>query len=414
MPSLLLVSIPLLCSFVAWRWLPLDALPWAIAASLLAIAIAAAVGARAERRRLPVVAAALAVAIVALKFVPGAWPCDACRETRYASLAGWPVWQPALLAYAVVAALTAAALRIPSLRGPARIAAFALLGCSLYFVAVAIAIGFTCGHCFATHTAVAVLAACSLRPWRLAPWHAFAGTAAFLALHLAYHPPGSDGGGSDFRPRPESSAAEGGAEEPGGEGRDEAIALSASELAILLDADRRRRLGPPDAPFRIELLLDPTCPHCRELYASFRTDPGWRTAIAGGRVQIVVRLRFAEDIQASVDTARWCLAASTRGRFDAFLDALLGIPSHLSSEERLERIALQAGFDVAPIAAFADEHRAALDRLLAIDRARMRELTRRRASPVLHVSGPGFGPRGRLFVVKIPLAEILERLKAEG
>lgn len=303
--------------------------------------------------------APLPAVLVAVRLL-GWWPCsEGCGGGGfYQRLAGLPVLWPALVAYLLLIPVAALAPIAPRLLGAY---AWLLAGVSLFFLAMAWALGLECRFCIAVHGAVLVLAVAAR------PWPGRVGIAALLIGGLGANAAFHHGPVPDLVP-PAVPAVP--------------AAPAAEDLAARADANRGR--GSPVAVALVEAVLDLQCPHCAARWRDIAAAVA--PAVQAGRVRLVVRLAARTGNPAGRDLARWAFAAAldspvAHGRL---ITDLLGTRADLTAEQLL--IAHPEALAVPE--AVARIHRAMLDRLVDADQARIRALGTA-ATPLLVLTRAG-------------------------
>jgi len=253
--------------------------------------------------------------------------------------AAWVMWAPA-------SAGAPGRLQPALLSRLAAVAPWLLAGSSIYFLWLSWHLSVLCTHCLAIH--VLVLAA--VLPGARLPgsWSARLACVviAGLGLYAVQHPP--DGQAIDI-----------GVDQHLGQGD-----WSAGELADLLAADRGRRHGSPEAPLRVELVVDFTCPHCAAVWPDLNRD--LFSLADAGRVQVVVRPTAGPHHPTAQRLALLAHAAAIAGRQRGFLLVAVGqkegLPPNLPDQVQAgDLVALVDGVSARPLA-----------RLYALDQAQVR------------------------------------------
>lgn len=260
-------------------------------------------------------------------------------------------------------------------------------GCSLYFIVLLIEIGIQCPHCLATHTVILALPACTpfrgdVQAWLLRLAIAGLGLA---GLHWAYHPAATMAGDLTRR------------EDPIGE-------LDEIELRLLMNADRGRRLGQIDAPLRATLVIDMACPHCREAVPALLDSLA--PVLAEGRLQLVMRHRYAPAVPSSKRLALLAMAAAAARQYRPYLVQLLG--TRAGVDEDVDR--LLPG-ELAELATLADDYARPLEQLLRLDRSELSRLEARTGPTPQLILRRGREELGR-WQGEIPSAAVLAAIAA--
>jgi len=392
------VLLPLLALLAAgvWRFAPPSA-GWT--ASGLTVMLAVVFGhrfPRAARSSLPALAV-VAILVTSLRLIPGdvVWQCAVhCQGGgHYQELFHISVLWPALLAYALFAALCLRDQHREQLASDTALLGWLMIGTSLYYLHLSLRLGIACPHCLAVHTSVLACAGGLLRSLSVVPTLSTV-AAACLVLHAAFHPGlVSDTIDVDLASNPEATAT----------------VLSPTNKMAFATADGIRRSGDRAAPLVIELVLDLQCPICarqhHELMAALAP------ALTGKRAELVVRHLVRKSEPASQTLGRWAFAAAIDGQqtYDFYIASMLG--SRSGADPRELRTHLAEAIDPLLLDAIASRHQAAIDRLLAQDAQRLIELKAPARTPQLIAVERSSGTILKRWVGELPITDIGEWMK---
>ncbi len=329
--------------------------------------------------RLAVAATASVLPLLTAVRLAGWWPCDvACQGGGfYQRFAGIDVLWPALLSYALLAALLwlDAVRRLHWSRFSCATAGL-LAGVSLFYVGVAWQLGIVCPFCITIHSVMlAVL---------LAVAGEAAGTTALcllfglLGTNAAFHHTAVADAGGDATTPP-------------------AVVLPPSARASR--ADRNRTLGRAAAPITVAYAFSLQCSHCAEQHQPLLD--ALAPAIADGRVRVVMRPVIRPADTGSRWLATWAFAAAEQSpeRFATFLTEHLSTKATLTREELLTLGGDLPMFDAAATGGVFDD-------LVASDQQALRGLGYKGSTPFIAVISDGV-VRGR-FVRDVPLPALVE------
>jgi hypothetical protein len=301
---------------------------------------------------------------VSLIFWELLWPCQlACRgASHYRELAGLPTWAYAAVGYGVIA--IAVGVRAQRL---AEWLSWGAIGASLWFVWLSWELQLQCSHCLAIHTVILCLPAAGLTRLR---WDQRVTTVVLsaLALHAVFHPKPV----TDLDGPPSSHIAD---ETP------------SATNALVEQLEKGRRMGPADAPWRAELVVDLQCSHCRAVYGNLARAMG--PAIGADRVHLTLRLRASPRRPDAVLLARLAIAASLRGDYHAAVGRLLDSPQGLDETTLNARLAMDDLLRSGELAEIVAANQQAIDQVLERDRAWLRQRKLATApTPQLWITGP--------------------------
>ncbi len=302
----------------------------------------------------------LAAALSIAGALPGVWPCGLeCHSADdYRTLFDLPVFLLAAAAYLAAAAAFLALQRRPGL---AELAAWGLIGATVYYLGLSARLGLACGPCLSVHTAVvATLAGVARGRSRFTARSACAVVALLLLREL--HRLELD------RPAP--------AVPPPVAAVDDDVVFRAADLG--------RRLGEGNQALRVEIVVSFKCAHCGGAFAPLHD--ALRPFAEKSGVEIVLRHALTSRKPAAKELLKYAFAAAARGRYEelmvagyAALGAVYEIPrgsaadgekayeemrERMRNEDALTLAKLKEKLDLKEEAALIAGHPAAFDRLL--------------------------------------------------
>ena len=262
-------------------------------------------------RWLRIVASVIAIALPVLCVVRliGWWPCAvSCNGGgAYASWAGISTLGIAAVVYASLAANVVRGAWLGAWRPEVVLGAWMLVGVSAFFVSVMIRLGLPCSHCLTVHSGVLILALLLIPAGQSWQRRGLAALLGFLLANLAFHhQPLRDAVDPATITAPIT-----------------AIAPVANQSTTLATIDANRSLGSLTAPWRLDMAIDLTCPHCADLYGALITA---LQGLTGDRLRLVTRCVVRRSAPASGMLGRYALAAAAidRSTWNAVITVLLG------------------------------------------------------------------------------------------
>lgn len=343
----------------------------------------------------------LALPILCALRLAGAWTCaTACAGGgHYERLAGVSTLILGLVVYTSYALLIWRDVRRGSWSAGTVIAAWLLVGVSVFYVSILIRLHLWCSHCITVHLLIATLALL-LGPTALAwRWRLLALVFGALVMNAAFHhQPVVDVADPDRLPAVASAPASSPAP------------MNKSDAALLATIDANRSLGSPAAAWRLDLAIDLYCPHCANEHAGLMRA---LTPLAGEKLRIVTRQVVRTSAPRGAELARYALAAAAIDRpTHAAMTALL-LGTRPDTGWAGVRAFVADALDVTAIEAMEARHRDLLVDLVKQDLRELRERGIGASTPALALMATADGRTMRRWTEVVDAGRIaaeVERL----
>jgi Thioredoxin len=301
----------------------------------------------------------------------GLWPCDvACQGgAYYQRIFGVSLLIPALIMHGLLFIFALRDTQRGAWSAATIYSVWFMAGSGIFFLLIAYALGLTCSYCLLSHGLIFLsLLLCWPFPAQVRLHHAMIWLigGALLINALYHHTPVADQLTSASTTQPNTTTP-------------------TQITSMRANMDRGRYYGQASSTQKLYVALDLSCKHCSEWYPTALA--AWTPLIQEQRVQVVVLHMVRPAIPVTHTATRLAFAAAGLQNHAPALSVLLG--SNAEAQEPGLILRLADVVDTKQLQTILFDHHADIDRLIAEDQNRIKQLGLGQRTPAIALEKDG-------------------------